>query len=290
MIEVIYIVRHAFRANWSVDPQTGIYTASMARTPTGIPTDPPLTSKGVDQSKELAEFLSKIEPPVERIYSSPFYRCLQTLKPFSDKLFEEGKAKGRIRIDRGIGEFFGRAHFEHPNPPHLELLTPHFRNLDDQYASVHMPGSNGELIVELHERVRNALDHIVTTLDNDPEQPKTVLLCTHAATMIAAGRVLTGKMPENPDEDDFQCFTAGLSKYVRRSADPMKGVAGNWECEMNSETSYLSGGAERGWFFPYHRKDWPKSEPTAYGWGVASAHLKISLPPSRTDKHLLATP
>jgi transcription factor C subunit 7 len=221
----------------------------MARTPTGIPTDPPLTSKGVDQSKELAEFLSKIEPPVERIYSSPFYRCLQTLKPFSDKLFEEGKAKGRIRIDRGIGEFFGRAHFEHPNPPHLELLTPHFRNLDDQYASVHMPGSNGELIVELHERVRNALDHIVTTLDNDPEQPKTVLLCTHAATMIAAGRVLTGKMPENPDEDDFQCFTAGLSKYVRRSADPMKGVAGNWECEMNSETSYLSGGAERGWHF-----------------------------------------
>ncbi|KAI4652630.1 uncharacterized protein J4E79_008937 [Alternaria viburni] len=248
MIEVIYIVRHAFRANWSVDPQTGIYTASMA-TPTGIPTDPPLTSKGVEQSKELAEYLSKIEPPVDRIYSSPFYRCLQTLKPFSDKLFKEGKAKGRIRIDRGIGEFFGRAHFEHPTPPHLELLTPHFQNLDDEYASVHMPGSNGEMIVELHERVRNALDHIVTTLDNDPEQPKTVLLCTHAATMIAAGRVLTGQMPENPDEDDFQCFTAGLSKYVRRSADPEKGVAGNWTCELNSETSFLSGGAERGWHF-----------------------------------------
>lgn len=103
------------------------------------------------------------------------------------------------------------------------------------------------MIVELHERVRKALDHIITTLDKDPEQPKSVLLCTHAATMIAAGRVLTGRMPENPDEEDFRCYTAGLSKFVRRSPDPEKGVVGNWECELNSETSYLSGGAERGW-------------------------------------------
>jgi hypothetical protein len=113
---------------------------------------------------------------------------------------------------------------------------------------VHLPASKGEMIVELHERVRKALDHIVTTLDNDPEQPRTVLICTHAATMIAAGRVLTGQMPDDPDTDDFQCFTAGLSKFVRRSADPEKGVAANWDCELNSETSYLSGGAERGWY------------------------------------------
>jgi transcription factor C subunit 7 len=144
-------------------------------------------------------------------------------------------------------EFFGRANFEHPTPPHLGILTPHFENLDNEYVAVHVPASKGEMIVELHERVRRALDHIITTLDNDPEQPKTVLLCTHAATMIAAGRVLTGQMPENPDEDDFQCFTAGLSKFVRRSTDPEKDFTGNWNCELNSETSYLSGGAERGW-------------------------------------------
>lgn len=144
-------------------------------------------------------------------------------------------------------EFFGRAHFEHPTPPSLELLTPHFQNLDSDYVSVHMAGPNGESIVELHQRVRNALEHIITTLDNDPEQPRSVLLCTHAATMIAAGRVLTGQMPENPDEDDFKCYTAGLSRFCRRSTDLKKGVAGNWECELNSETSYLSGGAERGW-------------------------------------------
>lgn len=86
-----------------MDPQTGTYTASLVKTPTGIPTDPPLTSKGVEQAKELAEHLCKIDPPIERIYSSPFYRCLQTLQPTTAKLFQEGKAKGKIRIDRGIG-------------------------------------------------------------------------------------------------------------------------------------------------------------------------------------------
>ncbi|KAF2129454.1 phosphoglycerate mutase family protein [Dothidotthia symphoricarpi CBS 119687] len=249
MIEVVYIVRHAFRGNWTVDHQTGKYTSLLHRTPTGIPTDPPLTSKGVEQSKELAEYLCNIEPPIDRIYSSPFYRCLQTIKPTTDRLFEEGKAQGKIRIDRGIGEFFGRATWDHPTPPDLTLLTLHFENLDQDHVSLHLPSSKGEMILELHDRVRNALDHIITTLDNDAEQPKTVLLCTHAATMIAAGRVLTGQMPDDPDEDDFKCYTAGLSKFVRRSVDPAKGVPGNWDCVLNSETSYLSGGAERGWHF-----------------------------------------
>jgi transcription factor C subunit 7 len=239
------------------------------RTPTGIPTDPPLTSKGVEQSKELAQHLASIDPPVERIYSSPFYRCLQTLKPFTDSLFKEDKAARKIRIDRGVGyvneqqvvasscvntrwrriqrEFFGRADWEHPTPPTLQILTPHFENLDQEHVSLHIPASKGEMILELHERVRKALDHIITTLDNDPDQPKTLLICSHAATIIAAGRVLTGQMPQDPDEDDFKCFTAGLSKFVRRSKDPEKGVAGNWECKLNSDTSYLSGGAERGW-------------------------------------------
>jgi transcription factor C subunit 7 len=86
-----------------VDPATGQYSALLVKSPTGIPTDPPLTSKGVQQSKELADYLSSIEPPIDVIYSSPFYRCLQTLKPFTDRYFGDGKAISKIRIDRGIG-------------------------------------------------------------------------------------------------------------------------------------------------------------------------------------------
>ncbi|KAL6710192.1 hypothetical protein ACN47E_009983 [Coniothyrium glycines] len=249
MIEAIYVVRHAFRSNWSVDPQTGTYTAGLVKTPTGIPTDPPLTSKGVQQSKELAEYLCNVDPPIDRIYSSPFYRCLQTLRPTAEKLFDQGQVKGNIRIDGGIGEFFGRANWEHPSPPTLQILAPHFENLDYEYLSVHSPSAKGELITELHERVARALEHIINTLDNEPEQAKTVLICSHAATIIATGRVLTGQMPDDLDEDDFQCFTAGVSKFIRKSLDPTMGVAGNWVCVLNSDTSFLSGGAERGWHF-----------------------------------------
>lgn len=144
-------------------------------------------------------------------------------------------------------EFFGRADWDHPHPPNLEILTSHFDHLDQDHVSTHIPVSKGEMIVELHQRVRKALDHIITILDNDPSQPKTLLICSHAATIIASGRVLTGQMPDDPDTDDFQCFTAGLSKFVRKSSDPSKGVAGNWDCVLNSDTSFLSGGAERGW-------------------------------------------
>jgi transcription factor C subunit 7 len=144
-------------------------------------------------------------------------------------------------------EFFGRADFDHPTPPSLASLNPHFPYLDQYYVSTHTPESKGELIIELHERVNKALDRIITDLDHEPAQPKTVLICTHAATMIAIGRVLTGKIPDDPDEDDFQCYTASLSKFLRRSRRSDSSVVGNWDCALNSETGYLSGGAERGW-------------------------------------------
>jgi transcription factor C subunit 7 len=129
------------------------------------------------------------------------------------------------------------------------VLGPHFDDLDQHYdMSTHAPAANGETIVELHERVNAALRRLVAELDDDPGQPRTVLICTHAATMIAVGRVLTGRMPDDPNEDDFQCYTAGVSKFVRRNMEPGKGVVGNWDCELNSETSFLSGGAERGWY------------------------------------------
>jgi transcription factor C subunit 7 len=144
-------------------------------------------------------------------------------------------------------EFFGRANFDHPEPPTVTVLLKHFKNLDEHYQSLYIPAPKGETIIELHERVNKAVNRIITELDNDHEQPKTLLICTHAATMIALGRVLTGNMPQDPDEDDFQCYTAGLSKFTRTNMNPAKGAVGNWDCVLNSDTSFLSGGAERGW-------------------------------------------
>jgi transcription factor C subunit 7 len=228
-----------------VDPQKGDYTTSIP-TPTGIPTDVPLTSYGVEQSKELAEHLCNADPPIDRIYSSPFYRCLQTLKPTTDRLFAESKAGGKVRIDHGLGEFYGKAAFTHPTPPDLAMLGPHFTMLDQEYASVHLPHVNGELIIELHDRAKKAIEHIVEKLDSDIEKPKTLLICTHAAVMIALGRALTGNMPQDLDEDDFQCHTASLSTFKRKGSEG-DGVLGQWDCIGNAETHFLKGGPERGW-------------------------------------------
>lgn len=112
--------------------------------------------------------------------------------------------------------------------------------------SEHVPHAKGELILELHERVKRSITSIVKSLDADPGGPKTLLICTHAATMICLGRVLTGKMPKDLDEDDFQCYTASLSTFKRKKGQG-DGVAGNWDCIGNGETGFLSGGAERGW-------------------------------------------
>ncbi|PSN62314.1 phosphoglycerate mutase family protein [Corynespora cassiicola Philippines] len=248
MIETIYLIRHAFRANWVVDPTTGEYTASI-KSPTGIPTDPPLAAHGVKQANELAEALWKLDPPVDVVYSSPFYRCLQTLKPATDRWFAEGKAGGKIRIERAIGEFYGLADFSHPTPPSLEILSPLFPNLDQDYTSLLVPHPKGELITELHERVKSSLHAIISALDREPGQPKTVLICSHAATMIAAGRALTGNAPHDLNQDDFQCFTASLSRFERKKGAKEGDVLGQFDCTVNSDTSYLSGGAERGWKF-----------------------------------------
>ncbi|KAF2268842.1 phosphoglycerate mutase family protein [Lojkania enalia] len=245
MLETIYIVRHAFRTNWSLDPISGIYT-SATKTLTGIPTDCVLSAHGVEQSKELANHLCNISPPIDRVYSSPYSRCLQTLQPTTDRLFAAGKAKTKIRVERGFCEFFGRAStFQHPHPPTLPQLTPLFPNLDTSYSPLHHPHPDGELIRELHFRVSDTLSDIITALDNDPSAPKSMLICTHAAVVIVAGRVLTGNIPADPDTDDFQCYTAGLSRFERKAGS--QGTIGAWECVLNSDTSFLSGGAERGW-------------------------------------------
>ena len=76
-----------------LDPQTGTYTSSVP-SPTGIAADAPLVSYGVDQARQLSEHLSTLDPPIDRVYSSPFTRCLQTLEP----------AVGRVRGLRSIGE------------------------------------------------------------------------------------------------------------------------------------------------------------------------------------------
>lgn len=107
--------------------------------------------------------------------------------------------------------------------------------------------------------------------DCDRQGIRAIVICTHAATLYAIGRALTGRMPGDISEEDFHVFTCGLSRFVRRGSgldggrdtveswrglgSPIskvewrggRGVGGGWECVLNGDCSFLSGGEERGW-------------------------------------------
>ncbi|KAK3692940.1 histidine phosphatase superfamily [Podospora appendiculata] len=222
-LEVIYVTRHGFRSNWLVDHTNGNYSA-MLRSPTGIAADPALTAHGVEQARELGDRLLAADPPIERVYSSPYYRCLQTVEPFVRKraasLLETTAgiattSSTAVRLENGIGEWYGAAPFEHPVPASHDKLASLFpAMLDREYKAAVVPPRTGEGIDELHDRVSATMEALVAECDRDGV--RAVLLCSHAAVIIALGRVLTGDMPDSIDVEDFRAFTCGLSVYRRR--------------------------------------------------------------------------
>jgi len=69
----------------------------VINSPTGIPSDPPLSAHGTEQARELMAHLVKLDSKIDRIYSSPFYRCLETINPTTEAL------DLNILVDNGIG-------------------------------------------------------------------------------------------------------------------------------------------------------------------------------------------
>lgn len=231
-----------------------------------------------------------LDPPIDAIYSSPYYRCLQTITPFVElkqqqlngKSNIQGSATATVCPEYGIGEFFGAAPFDHPIPASPKRLKELFPAYDDSYVPVITPSRTGETINDLYERVATAVQGIIDRCDADGK--RAVVLCTHAAVVIALGRVLTGQIPDAVEEEDFHAFTCGLSTYRRRdiqrcsrsglgkfvfrgcqiaklgpgmltnilideshaSISERKSL-GEWQCIEDSDCSFLSSGGERGW-------------------------------------------
>ncbi|KAH6873907.1 histidine phosphatase superfamily [Thelonectria olida] len=274
----ILIVRHGDRVQWTLNPISGVYSSTHPY-PTGLPADPPLASNGVKQSKEVGIFLQNslaehAEQDRLRIYSSPFYRCLETLGPTIEALIETTpgnsatKKSLQVRGERGIGEWFALTWFIQPKPEELNRLRDGFFPwLDGTYQSKMAPPAHGETIVSLHNRVAQALAMVIEDVDREYEQAGrgdeevTLLLCAHAATIIATGRALTGQLPNDYNEDELKCYTCGISKFIRKSIPPTgeayynddwwkrRGVAGGWELSLNSDCGHLSQGEENGWRF-----------------------------------------
>jgi len=233
MLEKIYIARHGFRLNW-------VTTTWLSKT--GLPRDPPLAAYGETQARELGEYfrsLSEEERPTA-IFSSPYYRCLQTSQPVSIALGIP------IYVEHGIAEWYSPVvpgTGLHPRPGSAESLKHYFPEIDPSWSSVWYPSRKGEDVQEIHERVDGFLQAFTVQLErNFAGKHLRILFVSHAATAIALARSLVG------DRDlPLRVGCCSLSVFDRISGN--ENVIAAWNPRRLADGAHLTEGALREWGF-----------------------------------------
>ncbi|KAI0757041.1 histidine phosphatase superfamily [Daedaleopsis nitida] len=232
-VEYIYIARHGFRQNWVTNDWESL---------TGLPRDPPLANFGVTQAEELAQFFLSI-PEDERptaIFSSPYYRCLQTAKPTAELL------KLPLYVEHGLSEWYSPAAPGtglHPRPASATDLRAHFPEIDESWQSIYYPARKGEDISDVHDRARGLMRALVPAVEHRfGGKHRRILLVSHAATVIALARELVG--------DRTLPFRVGCCTLtdLQRTDGPPKAV-GCWDAKKLADGVHLKEGSTRDWGF-----------------------------------------
>ncbi|KAK1236190.1 C6 zinc cluster transcription factor-like protein [Marasmius sp. AFHP31] len=234
MIETVFIARHGFRSNWVTNNWTSA---------TGLPRDPPLAALGVTQAEELAKHFLSL-PEEERptaIFSSPYYRCLQTSKPVAEALGVP------IYVEHGISEWYSPAAPNtglHPRPGSASSLVSYFPSIDPSgWSSVYYPSRKGEDVSALHNRIGGFLEDFIPEVEKTKPEHKRILLVSHAATIIVLARELLGDK-----ELPLRVGTCSLTEVHRKKSGEGAGpVLGGWEGKRLAEASFLTGGIQRDW-------------------------------------------
>jgi probable phosphoglycerate mutase len=119
-----------------------------------------LSELGLMQAKQLANFLS--EKKVDRIYSSPLKRCLQTITPL-------GKSVGKKVL---LEESFIEMHYGDWSGEKLSKLAkkPEWKTIQENPGSFTFPG--GESFKGMQQRVKKRIPEILLP-------GKTIVVCSH---------------------------------------------------------------------------------------------------------------
>ncbi|OCH96452.1 PGAM-domain-containing protein [Obba rivulosa] len=233
MIDKIYIARHGFRLNW---------VTSNWKSETGVPRDPPLAAFGLTQAQELADYFLSL-PLDERptaIFSSPYYRCLQTAKPTAVALGLP------IYVEHGLSEWYSPVVPEtglHPRPPSAAALRAWFPDIDDSWSSIWYPSRKGEDVDQVHNRANGCLSALISGVEHRfQDQHRRILLVTHAATAIALTRELVGNR-----DLVLRVGCCTLTELTRRPDSAT--MVGEWEAKRLADGSHLKDGSQRDWGF-----------------------------------------
>ncbi|PVH14896.1 uncharacterized protein CXQ87_005172 [Candidozyma duobushaemuli] len=239
-LQTIYIARHGFRSNWLPPPHPP--------NPTGIDSDPALAPHGVDQAVELGEYLATLpkDKQPQFIISSPFYRCVESARPFAEK------SGLKVHLDRGIGEWFKKDRGVVPVPADYKKLGEFFAEVlgepttwDSESGVV--PSSQGESEEDVLERSHKFWKAFIPAFEKKHPEVTRLLLVNHAATKIALGMALLGH-ESLYDEIDFK----GTKTRLRAGAcslDKFEREDNHWVLLENGKTDFLKDGEEMNWNF-----------------------------------------
>ncbi|ODV88113.1 hypothetical protein CANARDRAFT_187450, partial [[Candida] arabinofermentans NRRL YB-2248] len=240
-LKTIYITRHGYRANWLPKDQ-------QPPNPTGIDSDPPLAPHGVDQADELSQFITKsLNPKPQVIFSSPFYRCVETALPTAKALNID------IFLERGVGEWYRPDRDIIPQPADHERLNKFFGCLTEEWPwDTVIPSPKGEHESDIFARCKKFWELFIPKFESKFPDYDTVLIVTHAATKIALDMSLLGYAdtreflkPEHGGDGKttrIEASTCSLDHLILQDD-------GSWSIVMNGRTDFLSGGAEMNWHF-----------------------------------------
>ncbi|KXN89984.1 Transcription factor tau 55 kDa subunit [Leucoagaricus sp. SymC.cos] len=219
---------------------------------TGLPRDPPLAAYGEAQAKELASYFLSL-PEDERptaIFSSPYYRCLQTSQPTAQAL------NTPLYVEHGLSEWYSPivpGTGLHPRPGSAASLQTFFPEIDPSWISVWYPTQKGEDVSEVHDRTDGFLSVFIPQVEKIFEgKHKRVLLVSHAAPAITLVRslVVNRELP-------LRVGCCSLSELVPRtslengsvSSTGVNTVVRFWEARKLANGDHLEKGASRDWGF-----------------------------------------
>ncbi|KAF0976349.1 hypothetical protein FDP41_004655 [Naegleria fowleri] len=204
---------------------------------------------------EQAQFTNSCDENVSKtlqIYTSPFHRCLQTTEQIVKSISEESERDGKkfnieVYIDFGLMEFYGlkRKWTLDMMPPNIDQIRLEFPflskfmvdkfcneelNLEGLYFSLNPQNyisyftekNTMELMYDLIRRVRGTFYNVennVKKIRTENAEP-TVLLVTHAATMIRIVEELIGIYHKTPlsERTNVKASICGLSHLKRECA------------------------------------------------------------------------
>jgi transcription factor C subunit 7 len=155
---------------------------------------PQLAQYGLHQATALAEFLSSASPRPERVFSSAFYRCIQTAIPTAESL------KVPVSLEHGVGEWYSTVNPNtglHPRPAGVTHLAQHFpdSSLDMEYEPTVFPSRRGESLKDLQNRADLFVEAWTSRVEDQYKDVKCVVIFAHAASVIALGRAVGYSLP-----------------------------------------------------------------------------------------------